>query len=114
MTNKIVESESKINLTVDIIFVKEENYFVAYCPALELSAYGDTLEKAKTSFDEEIKIFLSETRSKGTLEKYLLKNGWRLQQLPKVNYEPPIPKMDKLSALIKSSVFHQQLSIPVY
>ena len=113
MTNKIIRSDSKINLTVDLVFVKEDNYFVAYCPALELSAYADTLEKAKIAFDEEIKIFLKETHNRGTLEKYLLKNGWRLQQFPKPNYEPPRQNINKLSTLLKSSVMHQEVNIPV-
>jgi hypothetical protein len=40
-------------------------------------------------FDKEVHIFLAETHKRGTLEKYLLKNGWILQQIPELNYEPP-------------------------
>ncbi len=42
-------------ITVDII--KEGDYFVAYCQALELSSYGNTEKKAKERFAKEVKIF---------------------------------------------------------
>jgi predicted RNase H-like HicB family nuclease len=78
MKNHIEKYNSEIKMTVEIIVVKEDDFFVAYCPALELSGYGDTIEKAKKSFETEIKVFFEETHQRGTLERYLLKNGWSL------------------------------------
>lgn len=116
MANKIVKSKSSIKLTVEVIIKKEDDYYVAYCPAIELSAYADTIEKAKSSFEKEIEIFLDETHKRGTLEKYLLKNGWRLQQTPELNYEPPRQSLDKISSLMKGieKIVNQEIIIPVY
>ena len=115
MTNKIIQSNSKISIVVDVIFVKEDIYYVAYCPALELSAYADSIEKAKIAFNKELDIFLEETKKHCTFEKYLLKHGWRLQQIPEINYEPPVLSIRKLSTLLKSSesVLHQEVNIPM-
>ncbi len=112
MTNRILQEETKIIIKVDVAILKEDNYFVAYCPALELSGYGDTEKKAMASFKKEVNIFVDETHKRGTLEKYLLKNGWNLQ--PR-NYMPPQPSFDTLN-LIKSSasIIRQDIQVPVY
>ncbi len=115
MTNSIIQSQSKLSITVDILIVKEENYFIAYCPALELSAYADTEEKARKSFEEELEIFLRETRERGTFERYLLQNGWKLQRVPKFSYQPPQIKTKAFSSFLKNKerVSQEEISIPV-
>lgn len=114
MPISIAKEKSAFKINVKVIIVQEDDYFVAYCPALEVSGYADTIEKAKISFDEEMKIFLSETVSRGTLEKYLLKMGWRLRQFPEFNYEPPKFQFDK-SSLFKGNrkIVNKEISIPV-
>jgi len=66
----------KITVGVNVVVVKEEDQFVVYCPALNLSAYGNTIESAKKRFNEELDIFFEETSIRGTLEKYLLNLGF--------------------------------------
>ena len=95
----------KTKINVEVIIVKEDEYFVAYCPSLELSAYGDSKESALRSFDKEVKIFLDETHKRGTLEKYLLKNGWKLQQKPEIRYEPPHPNTENLFDIFKAGKY---------
>lgn len=89
MTNHIQKSKESIKLQLDVLIINEEEYFVAYCPALELSSYGKSQSEAKAAFEVEIKIFIDETAKSGNLEKYLLKHGWTLQQIPELSYEPP-------------------------
>jgi hypothetical protein len=101
MTNQIAKNKMSLKINVEVVVVKEGDYFVAYCPALELSAYGDKQENALKSFDKEVKIFLDETHKRGTLERYLLKNGWRLQQTPNAVYEPPRPDTASLFEIFK-------------
>ncbi len=115
MTNSIIQSQSKVSITVDILIVKEENYYIAYCPALQLSAYADSEEKARTSFEVELSIFLEETRKRGTFEKYLLQNGWRLQQIPEFNYKPPQTNKKAFSSFLKNKerISREEISIPV-
>jgi predicted RNase H-like HicB family nuclease len=113
MTNQITKSKMKTTVNVEVAIVKEEEYYVAYCPALELSAYGDTIKKAGKAFTEVMNIFLKETSKRGTLEKYLLKNGWKLQQQPVINYVPPKRDISLRFGGAKPNFVHQQIAIPV-
>ena len=115
MTNQILQSKMKLTINIEVVIVKEGNYFVAYCPALELSSYGDTEQNAIKSFQEEADIFLEETHKQGTFEKYLLRNGWRLIQIPNPIYEPPRLNTTELFDVFKSGkeVIRQDLQIPV-
>ncbi len=117
MTNKIMKSEDKVVVNVDVYITKEDKYYVAYSPALEISGYGTTIKKAKESFEIEVKIFVDETYKRGTLEKYLLKNGWILQQIPTARYEAPRKRTNKELKSLKNSpyfdIIQKQVSLPV-
>ncbi|MBS4029527.1 MAG: hypothetical protein KGZ58_12935 [Ignavibacteriales bacterium] len=76
--NQNVQNSNSIIVSVGVALIKEGDSIVAYCPALELSSYGDTKKEARSAFEEALKIFLKETMQKGTLEKFLLKLGWSL------------------------------------
>ena len=49
------------------------DYIVSYCPALELSFFGNTEEDAKEGFEEALNIFIDELHKRGTLEKNIAK-----------------------------------------
>ena len=78
-----------VEVQVDVVLLKDGEYYVALCPSLNVSSYGQTQKEAKQAFDEALKIFISETDKNGNLEKELLKYGWVLQQQPKLAYTPP-------------------------
>ena len=76
----------QIAVRVQVAFIREGKYIVAYAPALELSSYGKTQIQAQQAFAGAMKVFLDETERKGTLERILLKLGWNLAM---DKYEPP-------------------------
>ncbi|MES2703795.1 MAG: hypothetical protein V4649_14235 [Bacteroidota bacterium] len=53
---------------------QQGDYYVAYCPSLELSSYGDSVEDAKAGFDDAMNIYLEHCEKSGTLEQDLLKH----------------------------------------
>jgi hypothetical protein len=75
-----------LSVGVDVLFLKEGKYIVAYAPALEVSSYGRNEQAARKAFDEAVGIFLEETERNGTLERVLLRLGWTLSRN---RYEPP-------------------------
>ncbi len=101
---------------VELIILKEGKYYVAYCPALELSSYAKSESKVLSAFEENLEIFFEETTRKETLEKVLLGFGWTLQQKPNANYQPPRYNIDSMSRLFKSNyrrITKETLSLPI-
>lgn len=90
MSKQIIhKSKNFTKVVIDVLVGIQEDYYVAYCPALELSSYGKTESQARKNFEVELGIFLEETERRGTLEKLLLKLGWCLRQTPSPAYVPP-------------------------
>ncbi len=55
---------------------EEDGQFVAVCPELNVSSYGDSPDRALTALQEVVKLFLEECRNMGTLETVLEEAGY--------------------------------------
>jgi len=78
-----------IEAGVQVAFFKEDGCFIAYCPALNLSAYGDSLEDALESFETTFEIFIEDVTRKDTLYEVLLGLGWTLKTSPHPMFKSP-------------------------
>jgi predicted RNase H-like HicB family nuclease len=101
-----------IRVKVPVMMFKEGDYFVAYCPALELSSYDKTAEEAKKAFEQALEIFIEETERRGTLERVLLSLGWTLKQKPHCRYEPPFLANKSALQAKAMRVIGQTVNIP--
>jgi predicted RNase H-like HicB family nuclease len=81
-----VTIKARVEVKIQLLLLKEEDSYVAYCPALELSSYGNTIKEAKSAFEDALAIFIEETTKMGTMKDVLLHLGWTLQL---ENYMPP-------------------------
>ena len=115
LKNTLQKKRNLLDVNVQVALFQEDGIWVAYCPALEVSSYGDNKDEAKEAFEEAMQIFLSETDRKGTLEKYLLKLGWQLQQKPKPMYNQPHLTLKENKRLLKKSplIYNERVTIPV-
>ena len=52
ISGKWVEGKNKIECTLPLIIFQEDNCYISYCPALDLSGYGETEFDANSSFEE--------------------------------------------------------------
>lgn len=104
--------ENTVDVTLDVLLIKEGDYIVSYCPALNLSSFGDTEEDAKTAFDEAMDIFLKELQKRGTLEKVLLNLGWSLKKFPTVSFLPPDADFNPYNKPVQNR-FSEMVAIPV-
>ena len=115
MSNIIkTDGNSVVNVLLEVQLIKEGDYIVSYCPALELSSFGITEDDAKEGFEGILETFLKDTHEKGTLERVLLDLGWSLKKIPTVKYQPPIRKVrtkQRNSSYIRS--FNESVAIPV-
>ena|ERR1700761_1770993 len=108
------DGETTVEAFVEVQLIKDGDYVVSYCPALELSSYGDDEEDAKEGFEEALNIFIDELHKRGTLEKVLLNLGWGLRKLPVASFVPPEEKYLKPHPLTVNKSFNERVLIPVY
>lgn len=113
MTNYIRTTDnSTVDVSLDVLLIKEGDYIVSYCPALNLSSFGDSEQDAKEAFDEALTIFLHDVDKKGTLEKVLLNLGWSLRKFPNVSFLPPDSDYNSYTKPVQSR-FSERVTIPV-
>ncbi len=64
----------EINFTTQIW--KEEKMYVSYCPELDVSSCGRTIEEARKNLLEAVEGFLEEAKKMGTLGEILRESGF--------------------------------------
>ena len=60
-----------MQIEFDMIIFKEDVTYVAYCPKLDISSCGNTVEQAKKMLKMATRLFLEEAEKMGTLEDIL-------------------------------------------
>ena len=85
---------SRITLKVNVF--KEGDVYVALCPMLNVSSFGDDIEHAKNSLKEALEAFLEECEAMGTLEAVLEETGFVKK---KTMWLPEEPIMEEMIAL---------------
>ena len=60
-----------IPIEFGMIVFKENETYVAYCPELDISSCGNTLEHAKEMLKTAVKLFIEEAEKIGTLKDIL-------------------------------------------
>ncbi len=66
-----------IPIEFDIIVFKENEAYVAYCPELDISSCGDTVEHAKEMLKTAVRLFIEEAEKMGTLEDILEESSYK-------------------------------------
>jgi len=60
-----------VKIEFDIFVFKEDENYVAYCPELDISSCGSTIEQSKEMLKTAIRLFLEEAEKMNTLEDIL-------------------------------------------
>lgn len=87
--NKIVNSGGRMSVTLDVYVFKEDDIFIAYSPALDLSGYGNSEENAKSSFATVMEQYIDYCLSKRTLVQDLRAHGWKVRSLKQRKMSAP-------------------------
>jgi len=64
------------NFNIKVEVFREDDLYVALCPSLNLSSYGESVEGAKKSLIESVEAFIEECVDMGTLEDVLEESGF--------------------------------------
>ena len=89
-----VEGKNKIKCVLPLIIFKEDNCYISFCPALDLSGYGETELDSNKSFEEVLSEYFKYTVNKKSLAEDLRKMGWTIRKnLKKCPIPPTMGKL---------------------
>jgi len=77
----------KVNLP--LIRFEEDGCKIAYCPALDISGYGNNDDEALESFKISLSEFFKYTTNKKTFEKVMQSMGWTISHNKHQSMTPP-------------------------
>ena len=64
-------------LEIDGLVWQEGNIFISYCPELDVSSCGDTVEEARANLRTAVRLFVEEAEKMGTLASILKESGFK-------------------------------------
>jgi len=70
-----------IPIDFDIIVFKEDDTYVTYCPELDVSSCGNTVDHAKEMLKTAVRLFLEEAEKMGLLKTYLRRQDIKKMQV---------------------------------
>ena len=79
----------QILFDLPVAVFRDGETYVAHCPAVDLSSYGDSEPEALRHFKEAWSLFLEECTSRGTLTDVLTSLGWTQVRTPHPHWKPP-------------------------
>ena len=92
-TNKVTgmysDGTNQLEVSLPLILFEEDGAQIAYCPALEVSGYGDTEDVAWESFKVCLGEFLQYTLRKKTFRKVMEQLGWTVRKSLAKPMTPP-------------------------
>ena len=103
------QRKEHLKVSLEFFCFEQDNRWIAYCPALRLSTYGDTLEEAAEMFPEALEILLEDLIESGKLEKVLVSLGWSLKP---TKYAPPPTRKREIHTFGDHTARTQNILIP--
>lgn len=101
----------KVNLP--LIRFEEDGYHIAYCPALDVSGYGNSAEEALESFKISLEEFFRYLTNKKTFEREMQRMGWTISHnRQREMIPPPMSKLleenDNFSRIFNDHSFNKE------
>ena len=99
MTDFIFDAELKvpkgnISAHLDLYSFLDKNIHILYCPALDMSGYGETEEDAQKSFEEVFTTSMAYMVTENSLHDDLKKHGWNIRG--KKSHDLKSPKFEDM------------------
>lgn len=79
MEQSIIVNGRNLEASLQVIFIQDEELITAFCPALQLSAYGENELDAKEAFDYALEVFFNDVGGPEGLMHELRKLGWAIE-----------------------------------
>lgn len=106
-------TDNIIELQLNVLVFQQGDYFVSFCPSLNLSSYGDSIDDAKVGFDEVMTSYLEECKENNSLHEDLIKNGWTFNIQNHKKVDPPAMVELNIPAGLLRTQYNESWSVPV-
>lgn len=100
---------------VDTLLFQEDDNYIYYCAALDLSGYGKSETEARESFEEALHQFVDYCTNKKTMVKTLTDLGWIFSDIRKKRKSASAPPLfdllkrdEYLTEVFNTKQFHKQ------
>jgi gamma-glutamylcysteine synthetase len=116
---KYKDHQHNIETRLSIILFQENEHYIAYAPALDLSGYGYSEEEAHRSFGVALEEFLRYTSNKKTIANELTRLGWKVKakKMQAPNWSDLIVKNNYIADIMEHKQFKKidrSVSIPAF
>lgn len=95
---------------IDFYLFREDETYIAYCPALDLSSSGETHTEAVSNFYEAFQLYIETCLEAGTLIQDLKQLGWEIKD---ATIAPPkfmfLMKKPEFSSLIENQIDYERI-----
>jgi hypothetical protein len=105
--------DQSIEVQLGVLIFQEGDSYLAYCPALQLSTYGDSVPDVKEAFEDMISSYAEDCLKAGTLEKDLIAHGWQLQQASGIVEPPKEFDLDIPGGMLRKS-YNEPFRVPLH
>jgi len=121
-TGELDHKNKSVKVSLNMYLFKEGDSYIVYCPALDLSAYGNSEEHAKKSFEDVFEITIRYMLNKNTVKDDLIKHGWKIKSLKqkKINapsFEQMMKTNESFAEILKNKeykTYKESLGIPEF
>lgn len=93
-TGQVTAGDSIVQAKLEMYMFQEDGAYIVYCPALDLSAYGDNEDDAKRAFEKTFEMHFAYCINKKTLYDDLKQHGWTIRS--KKQRKIKAPSFDKM------------------
>lgn len=105
------------NVKVSVVEFREEDTYIIYCPALDLSGYGESDTEAKKSFEIVLHEYIRYADNKGTLNDDLIAHGWKKRGKTTSMVPPSMTQLltsnENFSRIFNKQPSYQKYDMPV-
>lgn len=81
---ELKHNNDKINIILEILLFEEDNVYIAYSPALDISACGNSEEEAKDEFGKTLEEYFTYCLNKKTIFDDLRAHGWSIKSKKRI------------------------------
>jgi len=121
-SKKFNHQDRTVEVNLGMYIFKEEDAVIVYCPALDLSSYGDTEDQAKKAFESIFESTFKYMLNKKTLKEDLINHGWEIKSLKQKKLKAPsidtlLDKNESFRDILSNkeySKYEQRVGIPEF